>query len=144
MRRPCRLYREMGFSGFLAFQGYFAGIIVSALAHPLFYLLLLHDVLSGVLAEARLTPLGAPFWIIASFNFAGGYAASLVLGWAAIRARQMKGVSAHVLLIPAYWILVSFAAYRALRQLFTAPFFWEKTEHGLSVKTNAWEGEPPA
>jgi cellulose synthase/poly-beta-1,6-N-acetylglucosamine synthase-like glycosyltransferase len=141
MRRPFRLYREMGFSGFLAFQAYFAGVIISALAHPLFHLLLLHDVLSGVLFDACLTPLGSPFWFIACFNFIGGYAASLALGWAAIRARGIKGITAHVLWTPIYWMLISVAAYRAVFQLFTAPFFWEKTEHGLSVKKNAWEGE---
>jgi cellulose synthase/poly-beta-1,6-N-acetylglucosamine synthase-like glycosyltransferase len=141
MRRPVQLYHEMGPSGFIAFQAYFAGIIVSALAHPIFYLLLLHDLLSGLLFQAALTPMGAPFWIIACFNFVGGYAASLVLGWIAIRTRRIEGVCAHVLLIPVYWMLVSVAAYRALHQLFSAPFYWEKTEHGLSMKANAWEGK---
>jgi cellulose synthase/poly-beta-1,6-N-acetylglucosamine synthase-like glycosyltransferase len=141
MRRPVQLFREMGPAGFLAFQGYFAGIIVSALAHPLFYLLLMHDVLSGVLFEAVLSPMGAVFWIIACFNFIGGYAASLALGWAAVRTRGMKGLGVQVLFIPLYWLLVSAAAYRALRQLFTAPYFWEKTEHGLSADTGATEGD---
>jgi glycosyltransferase XagB len=141
MRRPVQLYQEMGPSGFIAFQAYFAGIIVSALAHPVFYLLLAHDLASGFLFQATITPIGAPFWVIACFNFAGGYAASLVLGWITIRTRRIEGVCGHVLLIPVYWMLVSVAAYRALYQLFTAPFYWEKTEHGLSMKANAWEGK---
>jgi len=36
------------------------------------------------------------------------------------------------LLMPLYWLLVSFAAYRALVQLITAPHLWEKTAHGHS------------
>ena len=31
-----------------------------------------------------------------------------------------------------YWILISIAAYRALWQLIRDPFFWEKTQHGVS------------
>jgi hypothetical protein len=35
-------------------------------------------------------------------------------------------------LTPLHWILLSVAAWRAVFQLFTAPFAWEKTEHGLA------------
>ena len=31
-----------------------------------------------------------------------------------------------------YWVLISIAAYRALWQLIRDPFFWEKTQHGVS------------
>ncbi len=31
-----------------------------------------------------------------------------------------------------YWVLISVAAYKALFQLISNPFFWEKTQHGLS------------
>jgi len=36
-----------------------------------------------------------------------------------------------------YWVLISIAAYRALWQLVRRPFFWEKTEHGLSRQAAA-------
>ena len=35
----------------------------------------------------------------------------------------------HALLMPAYWLAISYAAYRALWQLAVAPYYWEKTEH---------------
>jgi hypothetical protein len=38
----------------------------------------------------------------------------------------------HVIFIPVYWLFVSAAAYRAVWQLVRAPFYWEKTEHGVS------------
>jgi hypothetical protein len=31
--------------------------------------------------------------------------------------------------MPLYWLAISLAAYRAIRQLASAPFYWEKTEH---------------
>jgi hypothetical protein len=37
-----------------------------------------------------------------------------------------------VLWLPAYWLLSSLAAYRALVQLAAVPHLWEKTEHGLA------------
>ena len=36
------------------------------------------------------------------------------------------------LLTPLYWLLISFAAYRAVYQLVRDPYLWEKTEHGAS------------
>ena len=37
-----------------------------------------------------------------------------------------------LLLTPAHWLLLSLAAWRALYQLVTAPYAWEKTAHGLA------------
>ncbi len=35
------------------------------------------------------------------------------------------------LLMPLYWVLISLGAWKGLWQLFTNPFYWEKTLHGL-------------
>jgi hypothetical protein len=34
-----------------------------------------------------------------------------------------------------YWVLMSIAAYRGLWQLLRNPFYWEKTQHGVSKYT---------
>ena len=36
-----------------------------------------------------------------------------------------------MLVVPAYWVLMSVAGWKGFIQLFTKPFYWEKTEHGL-------------
>ena len=36
------------------------------------------------------------------------------------------------LLTPFYWILISIGAWKGFIQIFTRPFYWEKTRHGLS------------
>jgi hypothetical protein len=36
------------------------------------------------------------------------------------------------LLNPIYWMLHSIASFKALGQLFTRPYYWEKTTHGLT------------
>jgi hypothetical protein len=36
------------------------------------------------------------------------------------------------LIAPLYWLMISAAAYRAVWQLIRRPFYWEKTQHGVS------------
>jgi glycosyltransferase XagB len=132
MRAPLSTMRETGLTGFLAFHAYFAGIIVSALAHPLCYLVLAYDAWNGTLF-LRGSTLGDDLLLtVAIANFAGGYAVNILLGAMSLRGTGHKGLWPHVLFIPLYWLYVSAAAYRAIWQLVYAPFYWEKTEHGVS------------
>lgn len=39
-------------------------------------------------------------------------------------------------IVPFYWLLMSFAAWKALYQLLVKPYYWEKTTHGLHLKQN--------
>ena len=73
---------------------------------------------------------GVPFWTIAWFDLVAGYLAAMALALLAARRRRLFRLTWHVLLMPLYWLLISAAAYRALWQFATAPFKWEKTEHG--------------
>lgn len=132
MRQPFRLLRELGLPGFLAFQGHFAGIIIAALVHPISYVVIIHDALSGVLFDRPETALGQHILTIALFNLIAGYAASLMLGFFVLQSRGVRKLIPQLVFIPFYWLLISAAAYRALYQLFTAPHFWEKTEHGVT------------
>ncbi|MEI8243439.1 MAG: glycosyltransferase [bacterium] len=53
---------------------------------------------------------------------------------AAVRRRRLDLLPA-CLLMPCYWLLVSAGAWRGVMQSFTAPFYWEKTPHGLRPGT---------
>jgi glycosyltransferase XagB len=133
MRSPATTLRETGLAGFLAFHAYFAGIIVSALAHPIFYGVLAYDAFEGTLfkgGNVRDNLLLA----IALANFLGGYAVNLALGVLSLKGTRNLPISPHVVFIPLYWLMVSAAAYRAVWQLIRAPFYWEKTEHGVSSR----------
>ena len=33
--------------------------------------------------------------------------------------------------MPIYWVMISVGAWKGFIQLFTNPFYWEKTVHGL-------------
>ena len=132
MRAPFATLRETGLAGFLAFHAYFAGIIVSSLAHPLFYVVLAIDAVQGTLFQRGRTPSDDILLAIAVVNFIGGYAVNLALGAMSLRRTGHKRLWPHAIFIPVYWLYVSAAAYRAVWQLFRAPFYWEKTEHGVS------------
>ena len=43
-----------------------------------------------------------------------------------------------------YWVLISIAAYKALWQLVRNPFYWEKTQHGVSRHPAAGAETVPA
>ncbi|NLK82617.1 MAG: hypothetical protein GX280_00865, partial [Lentisphaerae bacterium] len=53
--------------------------------------------------------------------------------------RRYYSLIPMALLMPFYWLLISFAAWKGFIQLFTKPFYWEKTNHGLCRNE---EGKP--
>lgn len=130
MRDPRALWRELGPRGFFAFQVTIGGTILSALVHPWFYVLLAGEILGGSLLALPTSFIGAPFWAIAWFSLVTGYAAAMALTLLAAHGRGLRRLMPQILLMPLYWLLISAAAYRALWQFATAPFKWEKTEHG--------------
>lgn len=128
MRHPLRLYRTLGSKGFLGFQILVGGFTLSNLVHPLFYG-------SALLSLAFSAADPAEGHALAIFNLLvliTGYGFAILAGLAAVSARGLSSLIAHPLMMPAYWLLISIAAYKALWQLMTRPFHWEKTDHGLS------------
>ena len=131
MRHPVRLRRELGLRGFITFQAIVGGVVISALAHPLFLIALLTGG-AGALFSMPDTILGLHLSVTSLFNLSVGYAAAIALGYLAARKRRFKGLGLQIWFMPIYWLIVSFAAYRAVGQSIFAHFHWEKTQHGLS------------
>jgi len=129
MRRPRRLWRELGVRRFVGFQVLMGGMILSALVHPWFYLLIAFDLWQGRLLAVPNTVFGQWLLGIGIFNLIVGYVSAIALGTVAAARRGRLGLAAPALLMPAYWLAISYAAYRALWQLVVAPYYWEKTEH---------------
>src|SRR5262245_59376079 len=129
-REPLRLFAELGVRGALGFHALMGGLVLSALAHPLLYALLAYHVVSGQLLAPAATPAGTAFLIIAWINLAVGYLVSILVGAVSAWRRGQRRLALSALLMPVCWLLVSAAAYRAVYQLATDPYLWEKTEHG--------------
>ena len=106
-------------------------MIFSALAHPVFYLLLAIEATAETPFLLPSGLLGVHVWLVGLFNIAFCYLASMALSLIAFKQKGARFML-HIAFMPAYWLLISLAAYRALGQIITRPFHWEKMEHGVS------------
>jgi hypothetical protein len=129
-RAPGRPAAELGLKGALAFHVLMGGLVLLALLHPLLCALLACQAASGQLFEPAETAAGAAVRAMAWVNLAAGYATSIAVGAASVWRRGRPHLMLSALVMPLCWLLVSAAAYRALWQLATDPYRWEKTEHG--------------
>jgi hypothetical protein len=130
-RRPLRLAADLGLRGTLGFHTLMGGLVLLALLHPLFYAILAYHAASGQLFAPAQTQAGAVLWAAAWSNLAAGYLTSIAVGAASAWRRGQPGLARSALMMPLCWLLASAAAYRALYQLATDPYLWEKTEHGV-------------
>ena len=130
MRNPAKLYRQMGFKGFISFQLVIGGTLT----------FLINPVMWGLTTLFTLSQWDVIRQIFPGFVF---YAAvfQLVVGnfvfvYANIAGTIHRGYFSLVrqaLFSPLYWGFMSIAAWKGFWQLITNPFYWEKTEHGLDA-----------
>lgn len=91
----------------------------------------------------------SPFWSLVSQIFCAGtvflFFSNILLvaiHVAAVLKRRLYHLIPHALLMPLYWTLISCGAWKGFLQIFTKPFYWEKTLHGLdSEYNNQLQGE---
>ncbi|MCV0367836.1 glycosyltransferase [Filomicrobium sp.] len=129
MREPTRLLRDLGLKRFAGLQVLMGGMILSCLVHPWFYVVLGASLLSG--RSDLLVPSDewhVLYWA-GLFNLFAGYVSAIALGAIAVARRGRPELAISVLAVPIYWLLISWAAYRALWELVSAPHHWEKTQH---------------
>jgi cellulose synthase/poly-beta-1,6-N-acetylglucosamine synthase-like glycosyltransferase len=128
MRSPWRLLNELGIKSFLVLQALLAGMLVSALLHPLLLATFMTVAIKALL-EQPTGPLHSLLFAIDTANIVCGYLSFLLLGWQALSKDERRGFWFTVLLTPFYWAFLSFAGWRAMWQLWREPHHWEKTPH---------------
>lgn len=138
-RQPLRLVREMGLIGSTAFVTLLGGTLLSALVHPISLGLVAWQAAAGDIMRLPGTLAGDALVAVSAGNLLIGYLGALLMVLVSAVRRRAWRLLPWALLVPVYWLLISFAAYRALLQLMTDPHKWEKTEHGLSQRRR-----PPA
>ena len=131
MRRPLHTVEALGLGGFAVFQLLIAGMLVSALAHPLMFIFI--AVTLAWLASSSATSVSALhsalMWIDLA-NIGGSYLTFIAMGWRGFTGHERTRLKTWwVLLTPAYWLMMSFAGWRALGQLVSNAHLWEKTPH---------------
>lgn len=137
MRRPVGLARDLGWRGFLGFQIIFLGGMTSYLAMPLFWAMWLGALGVGLPVFAAI-----PGWLAWAFtlSMASGFAVMLACAALALVDSGRKGMLGWVPTLMLYWPLGALAAYRAVAEVFYAPFHWHKTEHGHAAPGEASGG----
>jgi cellulose synthase/poly-beta-1,6-N-acetylglucosamine synthase-like glycosyltransferase len=129
-RRPLHFLRTAGPLGFLGFVFFIGGTVLAGLLNPIFWFF--YAVWLAASA-AKFDPLFPQFLLfLCLFNLlAGNGAFTYLIMLAPIRRNWLYLIPFSFTLF-GYWVLISVAAYRGLWQLIRNPFFWEKTQHGIS------------
>jgi glycosyltransferase XagB len=75
-----------------------------------------------------------PAWAVWTLgcSLALGQAVMLACAVVALRRRGARGLLAWVAVLPVYWTLGAIAAWKAIVELAAAPYYWDKTRHGVS------------
>ena len=130
MRHPLRLMREIGFRPWWSFQFIVGGTVI-LLLNPILWIL------------ATLWLLTASGLIESPFPGFVTYAAllqllvgSLLFTYLSVAGSLQRGLFhlvRYALFSPIYGALISIGAWAGFLQLFTKPFYWEKTDHGLDA-----------
>jgi cellulose synthase/poly-beta-1,6-N-acetylglucosamine synthase-like glycosyltransferase len=129
-RDPWKSLKTLGLGNWLAYQFFIGGTIVCFLSNPILWLFFIYAAISRAPWLEQLFP----GWMlyISLFNLILGNSIGIYLNMIAVFRRKYYNLTLYALLNPIYWLLHSAASYMALWQLFTKPFYWEKTIHGLS------------
>jgi len=130
MRNPAKLVSKIGWRGFFGFNFFVSLTPITFLIYPVllaFFLIYLTFDLKNVRVLF-------PDWVlyISIFNFVAGNALMIYINMLAVFKRRYYELILFALFNPIYWIMHSISAYKGLWQLIYNPFYWEKTNHGLT------------
>jgi cellulose synthase/poly-beta-1,6-N-acetylglucosamine synthase-like glycosyltransferase len=132
MRNPAALLAQTGIRGFMSFN-LTMGSAFLLLINPIFWGLTTLYILTQAGFIQQLFP-GVIFYAASAMLFVGNFV-FVYLNVAGSLQRGEFGLTRTALLSPLYWGLMSWAAWKGFIQLFTNPFYWEKTEHGLDEES---------
>ncbi|MBM3617339.1 MAG: glycosyltransferase [Alphaproteobacteria bacterium] len=134
MRDPLALMRNMSAQAFWGFQFFVGGPCLVFLTAPFLWLFSIAWFCGLLPTDAR--DLGAWLLPIALFNLSFGLVLHLGFAVYIILRNGWGSLWATLPVLPFYWLLHSWAAYRAIWQLYKNPHFWEKTPHGENTTDN--------
>lgn len=128
MRRPGLLYHQLGPRAFLGFQIMFIGTSMQFLLAPLLLSFLvvpfgIHHALYAAM----------PHWaiLLMTTTFATCELVNLAVGMIGLTRTRHRLSLWWVATMSVYFSLACLAAYKAVFEIATKPFFWDKTRHGI-------------
>ncbi len=132
MRDPATLLRDLGPLRFLGVQTMFLATFSQFACAPLlwsFWLTIL-----GIPHPIGLTFGPVVLWGMVGFFVASGLL-NLAISAVAVSGREHRHLMGWVLTLPFYFPMGALAAMKGLHEFVVRPFFWDKTEHGVTNRT---------
>lgn len=135
MRKPRTLLKKLGWKGFLGFSFFIGATPITFLIYPI---LLIIFIIYLVFDLAIIRTL-FPDWVLflSIFNLMVGNVIMIYVNMMAVFKRRYYELILYAIANPIYWLMHSISAYMAVYQLIIKPFYWEKTNHGLSKVNNS-------
>lgn len=130
-RQPVQGLKRLGVCKFFGAVILTLGPVLAALGYPFFVALALVRLWEGSLLTATGWVEAGPVAISLTL-FVAGWIAMMAPALAALKRRRWWKLLPYVPMLPAYYVLVSIAAWRGLAELVHKPFRWNKTAHGLA------------
>jgi hypothetical protein len=125
--------RRLGALNLAAAGALVGGVAFTALAYPAVLALMVWRALDGSLLAPAETLAGMTFAGVCGASLVIGYSTALACAWMGLERRGLGRLTGDLALMPAYWLLVGLAAWRALWQIAKGETSqWEKTAHGVS------------
>jgi cellulose synthase/poly-beta-1,6-N-acetylglucosamine synthase-like glycosyltransferase len=133
MRHPKQLFKDLRVEKFLKFQATFGSGIFLPIINPVLWIITAASFLLSI-------DLGwlAPGYLqtVCIINLVAGNISYLMIYVVACVKLKKYCYIPYALLMPLYWVLHSIASWRGLIQLIRNPFYWDKTNHGISKFSN--------
>jgi ABC-type multidrug transport system permease subunit len=130
MRHPISLYKKTGLVGFMGIQFFLGAPVLIFLISPIMWILFFCFIL-GILEPP--TNMHEFFYVLMNYSIymlLTGFFLQILQAFIAVRKNKWKNMWLSIVIFPFYWLLHSIASFKALWQLITKPFYWEKTNHG--------------
>lgn len=140
VRRPVKLWKAIGPIGFIRFSLLLMGTPVIACLNLVFWLITVMWFLGQPAFIQEVFPWYIYFPALISLIFGNG--ATIYMNLIAIREDDRPDLLIPALTVPIYWVMMSIASAKGCYQLIRNPSYWEKTFHGLSVKTDVNPDDP--
>lgn len=130
---PVRLIKEVGLVGFIYTIVTFGSNFFLPLSNPILWVIFLLTTFPSLLGGVSIP---IPSWVgwISLINLTIGNLIYISVHAIAVWRSREYDLIPYAFIIPFYWVLISIATYRALIQYLYRPYYWEKTQHGLSTK----------
>lgn len=130
MRSPVKLFKELGPKSFLMFQLAFCGNFMVPLLNPVLWVTFIAWLVVPQFVPQLIQ--SRALWWICFGNLVVGNIFYIGIHFVSAFKTNRKNLAVFSLLMSLYWVLLSVDAWRGFYQVFTKPFIWEKTNHGLA------------